>query len=79
MHQRSVLLSASGDDLASKWRNVIRRRSFLQGIGIAGSVLPGARLLAEDNGRKLPKGDVAILSVSCCGRIDRKRFLAAIQ
>jgi hypothetical protein len=29
-------------------------------------MLPGGMLLAEDNGRKLPKGDVAIL-----------RFLAA--
>jgi hypothetical protein len=59
---------ASGADLASKWRNLVRRRSFLQGIGIAGAMLPGGKLLAEDSGHKLPKGDVAIL-----------RFLAAAE
>ena len=62
------LTPPSGADLAHKWRNVVRRRSFLQGIGIAGTMLPGGKLLAEDNGRKLPKGDVAIL-----------RFLAAAE
>jgi len=69
MQQKNVpLIPAYGADLASKWRNVVRRRSFLQGIGIAGTMLPGVKLLAEDNGRKLPKGDVAIL-----------RFLAAAE
>jgi len=69
MHLKNApLIPAHEADLASKWRNVVRRRSFLQGIGIAGAMLPGGKLLAEDNGRKLPKGDVAIL-----------RFLAAAE
>jgi len=40
----------------------------LQGIGIAGTMLPCGMLMAEDNGRRLPRGDVAIL-----------RFLAAAE
>ena len=58
---------ASGDDLGSKWRNVIRRRSFLQGVGVAGTIMSGGKLLADDD-RQLPRGDVAIL-----------RFLAAAE
>ena len=55
-------------DLTSKWRRVVRRRSFLQGVGIAGATLAGRRLAADAHGRKLPKGDAAIL-----------RFLAAAE
>lgn len=67
--QHKIILPGrnSGDDLASKWRRVIRRRSFLQGVGVAGTIMSGGKLLA-DNGKKLPKGDVAIL-----------RFLAAAE
>ena len=59
--------TASRDDLRFKWRKVIRRRSFLQGVGAAGAIFSGGKLLADDD-RKLPKGDVAIL-----------RFLAAAE
>ena len=55
-------------DLTSKWRRVVRRRSFLQGVGIASAALAGRRLAADAHGRKLPKGDAAIL-----------RFLAAAE
>jgi ferritin-like protein len=72
MQHKVHLIPAHGADLASKWRSVVRRRSFLQGIGIAGAMLPGVPLLADDNdnnnNRRLPKGDVAIL-----------RFLAAAE
>jgi hypothetical protein len=57
---------ASGDDLGFKWRKVIRRRSFLQGVGVAGTIMTGGNLRGDD--KKLPKGDVAIL-----------RFLAAAE
>ncbi|HXS95178.1 MAG TPA: ferritin-like domain-containing protein [Candidatus Limnocylindrales bacterium] len=56
----------NGDDLGSKWRKVTRRRSFLQGMGVAGSIMSAGKLLAAD--RTLHKGDVAIL-----------RFLAAAE
>ena len=58
---------ASENDLGFKWRNVIRRRSFLQGVGVAGTLMSGGKLLADDR-RRLPRGDVAIL-----------RFLAAAE
>src|SRR3989442_7619933 len=64
------------DDLATtveaRWRNVIRRRSFLKGVGIATAMLPAGALLAtgvkagvraagRDAGSRLTSGDVAIL------------------
>ena len=68
------------EDVASApethWRNVIRRRSFLKGVGIATAMLPAGALLAtgaKAGGRAatdsaLSNGDVAIL-----------RFLAAAE
>lgn len=55
------------------WRRVIRRRSFLQGVGVgvAGAAVPAAALLpatAEAQSRFITKGDVAVL-----------RFLAAAE
>lgn len=55
-------------DLVTKWRSVVRRRSFLQGIGAAGAGLAGSQLRADNGNRRLPRGDVAIL-----------RFLAAAE
>jgi hypothetical protein len=50
------------------WQRVVRRRSFLQGVGIAGAAaLPAGKLFA-DQGNKLSKGDAALL-----------RFAAAIE
>ncbi len=63
------LTQAASDDLASKWGNVVRRRSFLRGVGMvagAGAVLPAGQVLAQ--GRRLTPGDAAIL-----------RFLAAAE
>jgi len=55
-------------DLASHWCRVVRRRSFLQGLGVAGAAaLPSGALIAESN-KKLSKGDAAIL-----------KFLAAAE
>ncbi|MEA2212660.1 MAG: hypothetical protein QOF83_2608 [Solirubrobacteraceae bacterium] len=59
-------------DLESKWRRVVGRRSFLKGVGVAGAAaLPGSALFASEamaRSRTLPNGDVAIL-----------RFLAAAE
>ena len=52
----------AGEDLASRWHSVVRRRSFLQGLGglaAAGVALPAGELFAKD--RKLSKGDAALL------------------
>ena len=66
-HNKVSVNPAVSDDLGSRWRKVIKRRSFLQGAGVAGTIMSGGKLLASDD-RKLPKGDVAIL-----------RFLAAAE
>jgi hypothetical protein len=50
------------------WQRVVRRRSFLHGVGIAGAAaLPTGKLFA-DQGNRLSKGDAALL-----------RFAAAIE
>jgi hypothetical protein len=73
----SPLLSAAqlptGETAAVErsWQNVVRRRSFLSGLGALGATLPATTLLADDEkrrGKKLTRGDVAIL-----------RFLAAAE
>jgi hypothetical protein len=71
------------EELQARWHNVVRRRAFLKGIGVAGAMLPAGALLATGvkaaglTGRRgaagragspLGSGDVAIL-----------RFLAAAE
>jgi hypothetical protein len=63
------------EDLAASWHRVVRRRSFLKGIGIASAALPVAALpgaafpqAAAAQRHDLPEGDAAIL-----------RFLAAAE
>src|SRR6202047_3294988 len=61
--------SAAIDDVQGNWQRVVRRRSFLHGIGIAGAaVLPAGKLFAQEKGRSLSKSDAALL-----------RFAAAIE
>jgi hypothetical protein len=64
--------TAVEDDLQTKWRRVVGRRSFLKGVGIAGAAaLPGTALFADSalaSSGRLTEGDVAIL-----------RLLAAIE
>ena len=58
----STFSSETSHDLAGRWQRVIRRRSFLQGVGVAGATLSTGTLLADDNSnKKLSKGDAAIL------------------
>ncbi|MCU1258301.1 MAG: hypothetical protein JWO80_1186 [Bryobacterales bacterium] len=56
------------DDVQTNWQRVVQRRSFLQGIGVAGAAgLPAGRLLAQEN-KGLSQSDAALL-----------RFAAAIE
>ena len=65
----STVSLETSHDLAGRWQRVIRRRSFLHGVGMAGATLSTGTLLADDNDKKkLSKGDAAIL-----------RFLAAAE
>ena len=64
--------SPANDEVQANWQRVVRRRSFLHGIGAVGAVagaaaLPTGRLFADDT-KRLSKGDAALL-----------RFAAAIE
>src|ERR1700680_1900923 len=67
--------SSQEDGVQRHWQGVVKRRSFLKGLGIAGATLSAGALLgtegnAEDTRRtgKLSKGDTALL-----------RFAAAVE
>jgi hypothetical protein len=68
----NVATTGSADlDVNTQWQRVIRRRSFLKGVGAAGASLGAGGLLATEGlakSNRLTKGDVAIL-----------RFLAAAE
>jgi hypothetical protein len=54
------------EDVDSSWRNLVRRRKFLQGlgaVGAAGAALPAATLFAADDST-LKKGDAALLQLA---------------
>ena len=52
------------DDVQANWQRVVRRRSFLQGIGVAGAtMLPAAKLFAQQD-KRLSKGDAALLRLA---------------
>ena len=57
--------SPAQDDVQANWQRVVRRRSFLRGIGAAGAAagavaLPNGRLFANDQ-KRLSKSDAALL------------------
>ena len=59
---------AANDDVQGNWQRVVRRRSFLHGIGAVGAMagaaaLPAGKLFAQDN-KRLSKGDAAILRLA---------------
>lgn len=62
--------SIEEDTLASKWRSVVRRRSFLHGVGAVATAIPGAALFAGERSerdwddRRLTRGDVALLRLA---------------
>ena len=60
--------SPSKDDVQANWQRVVRRRSFLHGIGAAGAMAGAAsvstgKLFADDT-KRLSKGDAAILRLA---------------
>jgi hypothetical protein len=68
MTQSSLRPTTEPEDVQANWERVVRRRSFLQGIGMAGAaMLPAGKLFAQED-KKLSKGDAALL-----------RFAAAIE
>jgi hypothetical protein len=68
MKKETTSSSSALDDVQTNWQRVVRRRSFLRGIGVAGATgLSGAKLFAQDDSR-LSGGDAALL-----------RFAAAIE
>jgi hypothetical protein len=68
MKKENTSSSPASNDVQTNWQRVVQRRSFLQGIGIAGAAgLPAGKLFAEE-GQRLSQGDAALL-----------RFAAAIE
>jgi hypothetical protein len=60
--------SSAGEELQRHWQGVIKRRSFLKGLGMAGATLSATALLTTagraqtgSSKSKLSKGDVALL------------------
>jgi len=65
---RGALFVKHDNDVQANWQRVVRRRSFLGGLGVAGAAsLPAGRLFAQ-TGNRLTTGDAALL-----------RFAAAIE
>jgi hypothetical protein len=68
--------SSNKEDVQHHWQGVVKRRSFLKSIGIAGAALSASVVLGSDSraqaarrsSGKLPKGDAALL-----------RFAAAVE
>src|ERR1700730_5091307 len=63
--------SSMKDEVRNAWQQVVRRRSFLKGVGMTGATLPAGALLTTRSkaaSTRLTPGDVAIL-----------RFLAAAE
>jgi gas vesicle protein len=61
-------LSTTEDGVQRHWQGVVKRRSFLKGLGIAGATLSASALLGAESSAqetrssgKLSKGDVALL------------------
>lgn len=72
MKEQSIQIPAG--DLATRWSSVIRRRSFLTGIGLAGAAFSAGTLVAKDGNDKLPKGDVAILQFLAAAELVESDF-----
>ena len=67
---------ATGEDVQRHWQGVVKRRSFLKGLGIAGATLSAGALLAtegqaQDTGStgKLSKGDAALLRFAAAAEL----------
>src|ERR1700756_1471052 len=70
---------STGENIGSLWQQVVRRRSFLKGIGMAGVTLSAGGLLVTEGkaqviaqtirSKKLSKGDVALLKFAAWAEI----------
>jgi len=72
----AVNQSSTDDSVQRHWQGVVKRRSFLKGLGIAGATLSAGALLgtrssaqAVQNSRKLSKGDAALLRFAAAAEI----------
>jgi hypothetical protein len=68
--------SSTGENVQRHWQGVVKRRSFLKGLGIASATLSAGALLAtEGNAQetrskgKLSKGDVALLRFAAAAEL----------
>src|ERR1700724_4110876 len=68
--------SSTEDSVQRHWQGVVKRRSFLKGLGIAGATLSASAILgAKGNAQtarsrgKLSKGDVALLQFALWAEI----------
>ena len=68
--------SATEEDVQRHWQGVVKRRSFLKGLGMAGAALSAGTLLASEGGAqtssstgKLSRGDVALLQFATWAEI----------
>jgi ferritin-like protein len=68
--------NSTGEDVQRHWQDVVKRRSFLKGLGIAGATLSAGALLATEskaqatgNSGKLSKGDAALLRFAAAAEL----------
>jgi hypothetical protein len=71
--------SSTGDDVQRHWQGVVKRRSFLKGLGMAGATLSAGTLLATEgraqssaSNDKLSRGDVALLQFALWAELVEK-------
>jgi hypothetical protein len=71
-----TMLASTEEDVQRHWQSVVKRRSFLKGLGIAGAALSAGTLLATEGTAqtssstvKLSKGDVALLQFAAWAEI----------
>jgi hypothetical protein len=68
--------ASTEEDVQRHWQGVVKRRSFLKGLGIAGAALSAGALLATESAAeasssstKLSKGDIALLQFAAWAEI----------
>ena len=73
--------TSASDELQRHWQNVVKRRSFLKGLGIATATLSAGTLLATESKAatrsskgKLSPGDVAVLQFLAAAEILAGQF-----
>ena len=76
---------SASEEVHRRWQEVIKRRSFLKGIGMIGAALSAGSLLstgatAQTGSRngKLSRGDVALLQFALCAELVGERSMDAM-